>query len=122
MTVQCASCANFTLQNRDGYQGRTMAEAGFGTCNRSTVAGRYESARFERHCHMFAEADKTTIIKRADWLERQERDTAVAKQQTVAREAVREVENEIDSMDDFAVRERASKWVRHPSDGGDRLL
>ncbi len=68
MTVQCASCENFTLQNRDGYQGRTMAEAGFGTCNRSTVAGRYESARFERHCHMFVEADQTTVIKRADWL------------------------------------------------------
>lgn len=68
MTVQCASCENFTLQNRDGYQGRTMAEAGFGTCNRSTVAGRYESARFERHCHMFVEADKATVIKRVNWL------------------------------------------------------
>jgi hypothetical protein len=45
-----------------------MAEAGYGTCNRSTAAGRYESARFERHCHMFTEADKDTILKRVNWL------------------------------------------------------
>ena len=54
--------------------------------------------------------------------ERQSREAAVAKQQTAAREAVRRVENEIDSMGDVDIRGRASEWVRHPSDGGDRLL
>lgn len=68
MTVQCASCANFTLQNADGHNGRQMAEAGFGTCSKKPTAGLYESARFERHCHQFVETDKATIIKRVNWL------------------------------------------------------
>ncbi len=53
---------------------------------------------------------------RAD--ERQERDTAVAKQQTVARETVREVENETNSMDDAAVDADLSQWVRRDKTGG----
>lgn len=53
---------------------------------------------------------------RAD--ERQERDAAVAKQQTEARETVREVENEINQTDDAGVLDRASKWVRKPGSGG----
>lgn len=54
---------------------------------------------------------------RAD--ERQERDTAVAKQQTEARETVREVENEINQTDDAGMLDRAAPWVRKPGAGGD---
>ena len=48
---------------------------------------------------------------RAD--ERQERDTAVAKQQTQARETVREIDDEVAQMDDAALRDRANTWVRN---------
>lgn len=68
MTVQCVSCSNFTLQNPDGKSGTDLAKQGFGTCSNKPGPGRYESAVFERHCHMFAETDKATIIKRANWL------------------------------------------------------
>jgi|GEM_PF-974761 len=52
-------------------------------------------------------------------VERQERDTAVAKQQTEARETVREVENEINQTDDAGILDRAAPWVRKPGASGD---
>jgi len=70
MTVQCASCAEFTLQNLDGRSGKEMAAHGFGTCKRKPGPGRYESARFERQCHMFVAVPIDVKIKRAQWLDR----------------------------------------------------
>lgn len=68
MTVQCASCENFTLQNADGRSGTELAKQGYGTCRHIPGPGNYQSARFERHCAKFAETDKATIIKRVNWL------------------------------------------------------
>ncbi len=51
--------------------------------------------------------------------ERAERDAAVAKQQTAAREVVRENEIETASMDDSAIDADLSQWVRRPGPGRD---
>ena len=51
--------------------------------------------------------------------ERQEQDAAVAKQQSEARAAVREVENEINRTNDAGILDRAAPWVRKPGAGGD---
>ncbi len=48
---------------------------------------------------------------RAD--ERQERETAVSKQQADAQQTKQEVNDEVAQMDDVAVRERATRWVRN---------
>ncbi|HBP30488.1 MAG TPA: hypothetical protein DD666_13860 [Advenella kashmirensis] len=45
--------------------------------------------------------------------ERQERETAINKQQTEARETVREIKDEVGKLGDSALREHASKWVRN---------
>lgn len=45
--------------------------------------------------------------------ERQDRATAVNKQQTEARQAVREIKDDLDKTDDAGLRDRASKWVRN---------
>ena len=68
MTVQCASCTHFTLQNPDGQSGTELAKQGYGTCRHIPGSGNYQSARFERHCGKFEETDKETIIKRVNWL------------------------------------------------------
>ena len=48
---------------------------------------------------------------RAD--ERQERDAAVSKQQASAQQTKQEVNDEVAQMDDTALRERATRWVRN---------
>lgn len=48
---------------------------------------------------------------RAD--ERQERETAVSQQQAGAQQTKQEVNDEVAQMDDAALRDRASKWVRN---------
>lgn len=45
--------------------------------------------------------------------ERQERETAVTKQQSQAQQTKQEVNDEVAQMDDTALRDRASKWMRN---------
>ncbi|MHC8946885.1 hypothetical protein ACYX78_19630 [Advenella incenata] len=45
--------------------------------------------------------------------ERQERETAVTKQQAQAQQTKQEMNDEVAQMDDAALRNRASKWVRN---------